>query len=349
MNELQERYLSFLEEKNPEIREAGTKGLYESLNPAVVEALLVKIQEPHFAGLLEAIWLLGKSEETRATEVLLDHLKHPDARVRELVANALTEIGDVRALQPLIEALDDPQLEVQEAASIALGELRDSRAVTPLAELLDRSDDQQVAACALAVIGDKRAVDPLIHKIETTENMDLKAVCIRSLGRFQHPSIPPLLTHILAADPPVNVMSETIKVIGEQGVLELLPTLLHIYRTTDIPRIKLVTAVALCRLGDDDPEAYLTQVLLEDSDWSRRLSAMMGLLAVPSPETIEALRLALSDEHWLIQKQAALSLMKLLEPDAYLVIQTYTSHEEDDLIQALIESSFSIDGEAPEV
>ena len=161
MTDLQQLYIELLGHDSESVREEAVKALLDMLDAEVVEALSEVVNLSEHAGQLEAIWLLGKSEETQVTETLLQLFQSPDAQVREVVAGAFAEIGDVRALQPLIDALNDESPSVRDAAAIALGELRDSRAIKPLIAKLKEESTQQVAAWALAMIGDRRAVEPL--------------------------------------------------------------------------------------------------------------------------------------------------------------------------------------------
>jgi hypothetical protein len=77
----------------------------------------------------------------RATPVLLEALKHSDARIRRLAAEGLGEIGDATTANALFQATDDPHPEVRARAATALYQLKDKRAVATLVATLDDYPD----------------------------------------------------------------------------------------------------------------------------------------------------------------------------------------------------------------
>ena len=75
------------------------------------------------------------------------------------------------------------------------------------------------------------------------------------------------------------------------------------------------------------------------------LALQVAELAVQlSPQLVELveepLRKALDDTHWLVQKSAARSLLRLQDEELYATLETYLGDEEEDIMQAVIETSF---------
>lgn len=340
MTDLQQLYLELLGHESDSVREEAVKHLLDMLDAEVVEALLQHVEEPGHPGLIESIWLLGKSEETRVSEALLRLFQNPDPQIREVVAGAFAEIGDVRALQALIEALKDESPNVKDAAAIALGELRDSRAVEPLIAQLADPTAQQVAAWALAMIGDRRAVEPLVDAMHNSEDPNMRGMAARALGKLGLPEADRVVLDGLA-DQEEGVLIEVIRVLGERRCLTALPHLEKLFESSDMPRVKLACAVALARC--EQGEAYLSFLLgtlNSDPDWGARLSAIMGLRELPYELVESDLRKALDDTHWLVQKTAARSLLMLQDEELYMSLGNFLGDEDEDIMQAVIETSF---------
>lgn len=350
MTDLQQLYIELLGNESESVREEAVKALLEMIDAEVVEALQELVNLPDHPGQLEAIWLLGKSEETQVTETLLQLFQSPDAQVREVVAGAFAEIGDVRALQPLIDALNDENSNVKDAAAIALGELRDSRAIKPLIAKLTESSVQQVAAWALAMIGDKRAVAPLTESLLTDADPAMRGMAARSLGKLGQPEADVAAMSGLD-DADESVLIEVIRVLGERRHAPAVPRLQEMFATTSLDRVKLAAAVALARIGEGaDYFDYLVKTLQEDEDWGARLSAVMGLREMEFEQVEEPLRKALDDTHWLVQKSAGRALLMVEDEELYTSLETYLGDEEEDIMQAVIETSFFelLEGDAEE-
>jgi len=340
MTDLQQLYLDLLNHESETVREEAVKHLLDMLDAELVEALLNNVEQPNHAGLMESIWLLGKSEETQVSEALLRLFENPDPQVREVVAGAFAEIGDVRALQPLIEALKDENANVKDAAAIALGELRDSRAVEPLIAQLDDPSAQQVAAWALAMIGDRRAVEPLTQAMHHGADPSMRGMAARALGKLGLPEADEIVLAGLA-DQEEGVLIEVIRVLGERRCLKALPHLEKMFESSELSRVKLACAVALARCGQGEPFLpFLLGTLNTDPDWGARLSAIMGLREL-SYERVEVdLRKALDDTHWLVQKSAARALLLLQDEELYTTLVSFLGDEDEDIMQAVIETSF---------
>ncbi|PIQ26383.1 hypothetical protein COW36_14630 [bacterium (Candidatus Blackallbacteria) CG17_big_fil_post_rev_8_21_14_2_50_48_46] len=339
MNELQTVFISMLENEDEQVREVAARSLLEMIDAEVIDTLLETAESADHPGFLEVLWLLGKSEEVRATELLLKRLNDPEPRLREVAAAALAEIGDVQALQPLIEALKDEAPEVRDAAAMALGELRDSRAVQPLIDLLQDAETQQVAAWALATIGDQRVAPVLMRIIDSEEPDAMRAMAVRSLGRMSDGENVEIYIRCLS-DPSHLVVIEACKVLGELQEDTAADDLWRVFESTENSRVSLNAAVSLAKSGDPRGNAYLISVLREDEDWGRRLNALLGLREQQQQENArEALREALKDPHWLLQKQAALSLVAHWDEDVFATLSGFLSNEDDDIMQAVVEAS----------
>lgn len=338
---LQQVYLELLSHEHEAIREEAVKQLIEMIDADVVEALAERIENPDFEGMLEAIWLLGKAEATQVTEILIERFQEEsDPQVREVIAGAFAEMGDVRAFQTLIDALEDEHNSVRDAAAIALGELRDSRAVKPLIQRIKSPHYQAIACWALAMIGDKRAIKPLTNTLLQAPDESVRGMAARSLGKLAHPDADQSVI-VGLEDSDDNVLVEVIRVMGERQLEQFLPELEALFKKEPSERVRLAVAVAMSRCGKgQDYRDYLAEILQSDPDWGARLSALIGLRQMPYDEVEVDLRKALEDEHWLVQKIAARSLLELQDEMLYNALEELLGDEEEDIMQAVIESSF---------
>ncbi|MFX1451336.1 MAG: HEAT repeat domain-containing protein [Promethearchaeota archaeon] len=100
-----------------------------------------------------------------------------------MAAESLGKLNDERAVDPLIEVLNDENSKVRSSAAFSLGRLRYVKAVDALIERLeDKDKDTRYAAIkALGEIGDKGAVRSLIKLFYDPDN-EIRKVVIESLA-----------------------------------------------------------------------------------------------------------------------------------------------------------------------
>jgi len=115
-----------------------------------------------------AVEELGKLQDKRAVESLIEVLSDEDKNLRAVATSSLGSFKDDRAVEALITALKDEAGEVRREAVLALGRIKDDRAVEPLIETLRESSSQlrRDAARVLTWMGDERAVAPLTRALE---------------------------------------------------------------------------------------------------------------------------------------------------------------------------------------
>jgi HEAT repeat protein len=89
---------------------------------------------------------------SKAVDVLLEAISHPEAGVRETAVHALGQIQDARIAPALIEMLKDPVRLVQSQAMRSLGNLRDHRALPSLQEIAADRSDRELSKLAKQII-----------------------------------------------------------------------------------------------------------------------------------------------------------------------------------------------------
>ena len=97
---------------------------------------------------------------------------------------ALGKFNDPRVFEPLLQALKSDYYSFRLEAAIGLGNLKDKRAVVALIEVLkkDSWEIKREAAIALGEIGDKRAVEPLVAHFMRCDSEDILYLCIVKFG-----------------------------------------------------------------------------------------------------------------------------------------------------------------------
>ena len=143
------------------------KALHESTDPKVR---------------IYAAYLLGKANNPRAIEPLIEALADFDKSVREQAMLALSAIGKA-AIEPLGEALKGPQWEVRYRAAEALGKIADEKAVQPLIQGLKDNRDhvRYMAVKGLHEIQDSEAIEPMIILLKD-ENHYVRMMVVRALA-----------------------------------------------------------------------------------------------------------------------------------------------------------------------
>jgi HEAT repeat protein len=97
---------------------------YDERTDRLVQAYLHQLsndEAPYRWGAAEA---LGRLEDPRAVDLLMERLEDPDWRVREKAAWALGRIGDPRAVPKLNRLMRDEREVVQDTAREAIQEIR---------------------------------------------------------------------------------------------------------------------------------------------------------------------------------------------------------------------------------
>jgi HEAT repeat protein len=129
-----------------------------------------------------AAYLLGKAQNPRAIQPLIEALADFDKSVREQATLALSRIGKA-AIEPLAEAMKEPKWETRYRAVEALGKIADEKAVKPLIQGLKDNRDhvRYMAVKGLKELGDSDAIEPLVILLKD-ENRYVRMMAVRALG-----------------------------------------------------------------------------------------------------------------------------------------------------------------------
>ncbi|MGA2911932.1 MAG: HEAT repeat domain-containing protein [Methanoregula sp.] len=129
-----------------------------------------------------AAYLLGKAQNPRAIQPLIEALGDFDKSVREQAMLALSSIGKA-AIEPLSATLKEPQWETRYRAAEALGKIADEKAVKPLIQALKDNRDhvRYMAAKGLRALRDSDTIEPMIILLND-ENRYVRMMAVRALG-----------------------------------------------------------------------------------------------------------------------------------------------------------------------
>jgi HEAT repeat protein len=129
-----------------------------------------------------AAYLLGKAQNPRAIQPLIEALGDFDKSVREQATLALSAIGKA-AIEPLSAAIKEPRWETRYRAAEALGKIADEKAVKPLIQALrdNRDHVRYMAAKGLRELGDSDATEPMIILLKD-ENRYVRMMAVQVLG-----------------------------------------------------------------------------------------------------------------------------------------------------------------------
>jgi HEAT repeat protein len=147
-----------------------------------------------------AAYLLGRTQNPRAIQPLIEALGDFDKSVRAQSMSALVTIGKA-AVEPLSSAMKEPQWETRYRAVEALGKIADERAVQPLIQALKDNRDhvRYMAAKGLRELGDSDAVDPMIILLKD-ENRYVRMMTVWSLGAIGGKKVRDALRHALKTE-----------------------------------------------------------------------------------------------------------------------------------------------------
>ncbi len=138
------------------------------LGPVAVEPLLMMLSEDSVVR-RDAVNVLGRLGDARATGPLLAMLEGVSSSDRQAAIQALGRLRDARATGPLLALLGGADSSERRAAIHALVHIGDPRSVDSLLPLVRDVEVGGFAAQALGEIGDQRAVEPLISALVVRE------------------------------------------------------------------------------------------------------------------------------------------------------------------------------------
>ncbi|MEY4608661.1 MAG: hypothetical protein RL625_878 [Gemmatimonadota bacterium] len=129
--------------------------------PRLYEALDAVIRGADDLMARSAILVLAEVSDGRAEELLREHARHPNEKVRRAALTALTRFSSELALVALVAAVNDDLPAVRLCAIQSLARPRASMAVPRLASVLEKERSPEVLAAAVTTLGTIATADAI--------------------------------------------------------------------------------------------------------------------------------------------------------------------------------------------
>ncbi len=228
----------------------------------------------------------------RATTILIDAMKPLSADRKILVIQALGVRGEKGAAPALLDAAGSGDLRVRIAAIQAATELGDVSAVPVMVRLLDDGDrDVAKAAQESLATFPGREADAAVAQMFAGDNADRQRLALDLMGRRRMTSgIPALLKAAHGAD--LKVRTDAIKMIGDLGGPDQLPTMLDLLRNTrgtqDLAAVEQALTAICLRAADSKSEADKLIAQLDKAQPPQKAVLVRVLGAVGGPNALQA-------------------------------------------------------------
>lgn len=212
---------------------------------------------------IEVLGSLGSSENVRLGKLLVAMMKDKDVNVRRSVVEVIRLLGDREDVWwKLIRYLRDEDWWVRERVTEILSELGGVKIIEPIVSLLDDPNEvvRRYAIEVLMRLKDPRAVDPLIRSLRDPDWW-VRERSIEALANLKDPRAVPELNAMLAEPELIWTVSVALQQFGHpSSYLPLLQALDH-----PLPEIRVEIIKALHAIGDRR-FAETLKALLNDDD-----------------------------------------------------------------------------------
>ncbi|OUJ18503.1 HEAT repeats containing protein [Methanonatronarchaeum thermophilum] len=262
-------------------------------------------------------------------KIFIKSLKSDNNYVRMDAALALGRIEDKRAVEPLINALKDPDKDVRKNAAISLGSIGEKEAIKPLSKLLDdkHADVRRETVNSLSLIGGEKT-KPLLIKSANDKDEAVREQAILSLSDYLGEKVMEAI---------VNGLSDKEDIVKEAAAFALMDFLSKIPEQrshelrkeisekierfdSDLDHKKILVAAEdgkrlsirrnaiwlLGQIGDKEVVNNLISFLSEDDPQIRRITTL-SLINIGN-ESVNPLLTALNKNNKNVRKMAAYAL-----------------------------------------
>ncbi|MCX5644190.1 MAG: HEAT repeat domain-containing protein [Phycisphaerae bacterium] len=228
------------------------------------------------------------------TKALLEEMKGRSADNRIVMIQALGRRGDKAAVPALLDTVKSGEKPVRLAALATVTEMGDASAVPVFVGLLGDSDREiaQAAQGSLATIPCHEA-DAAVTEMFASGDIDKQRMALDLMGRRRMADgIPILLKAARSANE--QIRPDAIKMIGDLGGADQLPTLLELLDTIDRPEDLAAAeqAIASACTKAKDPQAQADKLTgrLPQAKPAQQAVLLRVLAAVGGPNSLKAVR-----------------------------------------------------------
>lgn len=261
-----------------------------------------------------AAFALGKLNNIKAVDPLLQALHDDIALVRREAVKALGSLCDTRIAEALIDIISlEKAVEVKWVIAQVLGKLRASRVIAPIMEIIEKEDDDDSVRSmfieALGEIGDSRAV-PFLINILQEGGVFAQISAANALGKIGDVrAIFPLIEAFTNEDSNLAASIQyALEKIGVPAVLPLIRSLGHGNRL-----VRSRAAATLGLIGDQKAVSSLLSLLSTEKDPEVIVSVVQALGQLSDPRAIRALQdIARNSNVDFLKEEARMAIQKLL-------------------------------------
>jgi HEAT repeat protein len=297
-----------LSDSNIELRITAIKRIGMSFNPKYIPDLLNLLKDPDTRIREVTIQSLGAIGEVDSIiDPIIGMLKDPQLSVKLAAIKVLGEIRSIKAIKPLTKLIEDPNSNIRSAIAVSLGQIEDKQALVFLLDLLKDSEINVKinALVALGQIGDTRAIDPIV---ELLSEPALQTLAIITLQKFKDPRIIKPISELLTSKVP-KVRQCAVLTLGTFRDPSIIDSMLKMLNDVD-PDVRRAAAAALSEIKDAKT-TDLFILSLHDAAVDVRETSAKALGKLKDQKAVQPLIDALNDSAPSVREEAANALGEL--------------------------------------
>ena len=236
-----------------------------------------------------AAWGLGKTNDPRAVQPLIDKLNTNDENLRKTIIDALVKLRKYSG-NKLIKALRSRDEKVRSAAAQALSSFGPAEAANLIDNL--KKTNQPIVKIhiieALEKIKDPAAIEPLIDQL-SSDDFDVRCVAARAIGSFG-----PEAAFLL------NKRVSSCSKVEKQAIIE---------------------ALAYCE--NETAAKILSYIITKEGSSSHKISAIYSIVNIPGSIAYNALIKALGDPDPDVANAAVFGLTEIATKEVFEYLRVY--------------------------
>jgi HEAT repeat protein len=313
--------IPFLDHQNPMIRRLAIETLGELMDPAPVDYLLAKLDDPDVASQQSAVnavsALVGAFPEIKG-DVLTKIRRLLQSHSVPVKLNSLSVYVNIQGegypSELLLASKDSDPMIRQKAVSL-MGKFGEERFGDQLVlSLADESPGVRLAAInAVVRLRPEKGIEPLISSLEDSD-VWIRTAAAQALGEYHHQhALEPLMRHLENDLPPVRIA--VIEALGKLGQAGVRNVLFRCAGDNDV-EIRRAAVLALAKVHGEDVFRRLLDAL-SDSDWRIRAAAAASLGIRGDAKALPALHRALEDSDTYVQESAVLALDRIPDRSSF--------------------------------
>ncbi len=350
------RIIQFLTHDNPMIRRLAVETLGEVPDPASVEFLLARLDDPDVPSqqaAMNSLTALVKAHPQIKESVLTSIRKLLQSRSIPVKLNSLSVYVSIQGEgyhDELLLASKDSDPVIRQKAVSLMGRFAEEQFGQHIVlSLADESTAVRLAGInAVVRLRPETGLDPLISSLEDND-IWIRTAAAQALGEYRSDkALTPLLRHLESDFAPVRIA--VIEALGKSERASVKDVLFKCVAEQDL-EIRRSSMLALARVPGRDVFDALVAAL-GNEDWRIRAAAATALGVRADPAALPALYRALEDSDTYVQQSAVVALDKIpdrgsfphlfkaLENSAVLddVTETFVRHK--DIYRDLLEKAW---------